>query len=66
MSRNGKDTKHTRDISRIMNYVINYGEYNFHKKLWCEGGLQLSIGTKNVSYDELNPRLGYNMVRINN
>ena len=38
-----------------------------HKKVWCEGGLQLSdMGTKNFRGDELNPILGYAMVTIGN
>ena len=42
-------------------------ECNLHKKVWCEGGLQLSyIGTKNVKEDEFNPRLGYAMVTLDN
>ena len=55
---NGKDTKHTIQVSRIMNLVRNGEECNFHKKVWCEGGLQLAhIVTKNVRDDELNPIL---------
>ena len=35
--------------------------------MWCERGLQLSdIETKNVREDELNTRLGYAMVRLDN
>ena len=67
MSKNCKDTKHTRNISRMMFFVKNGQEWNLHKTVWCEGGLQLSdIGTKNVREDELNPRLGYTMVRLDN
>ena len=33
--------------------------------MWCEGGLQLvDIGTNNVREYELNPMLGYAMVRL--
>ena len=38
-----------------------------HKTVWCEGGLQLvDIGTSNVREYQLNPRLGYSMVRLDN
>ena len=39
----------------------------FTNSVWCEEGLQLEyIGTKNVREDELNPRLVYAMVRLDN
>ena len=67
MDNNGKDTKHTRHISRKMYFVINGEEWNLHKTVWCEGGLKLAyIVTINLKEDELNPRLGYYMVRIDN
>ena len=63
----GKDTKHTRHISRRNHLVINGGDWILHKTVWCEGGLPLAeIGTKNVREDELNHRLGYTMVRLDN
>ena len=50
MAKNGKDTKHTIHISRIMHFVRNGEKFKMHKIDWCEGGLQLAdIGTKNVS-----------------
>ena len=50
MARNGKDTKHTRHIARILHFVRNGKKCKMHKIDWCEGGLQLAdIGTKNVS-----------------
>ena len=50
MANNGKDTKRTRHISRIMHFVRNGEKCNMHKIDWCEVGLQLAdIGTKNVS-----------------
>ena len=65
--KNGKDTKHTIHIPRIINFVVNGEECNLHKTLWCEGGLKLSyIGTNNVREDELNPILIYALVRIYN
>ena len=67
MDNNGKETKHTRHITRRMHFVRNDEECNFHKTVWCEGGLQLEeIGTKNIKEDELNLRLGYEKVRIYN
>ena len=39
MDKNSNDTKHTRQISRIMHFVRNDKEYNLHKKVWCEGGM---------------------------
>ena len=38
-----------------------------HKTVWYEGVLKLAdIGTNNVGQDELNPILGYPMVRLDN
>ena len=38
-----------------------------HKIDWCKGGLQLTyIETKNVGENDLNPRMKYNMVSIDN
>ena len=35
--------------------------------MWCEGGVKLpDIGTNNNGEDELNPRLGYVIVRLDN
>ena len=49
MDKNGKDTKQTRNISRRMHLVRNGKEWNLHKTVWCEGGMQLEdIGTNNV------------------
>ena len=59
MANNGKDTKYTRHIARIMHFVRN-GER-------CEGGLELAdIGTNNVSEPDLSPRIKYIMVRLEN
>ena len=67
MSKNRKDTRHTRKISRRMPFVRNYEEWNLHKPVWCEGGLELAdIGTNKVRGDELNNTLGYDRVRIDN
>ena len=65
MAKNDKDTKHTRHIYRRINFVRNDEECNFHKAAWCEEVLKLSdIGTNNVREDELNPRLGYDMISL--
>ena len=61
----GKNTKHTRHIPIRMNFVRNGEEWNLHKTVWCEGGLQLEYnGTNNVREDEFNPRLGSTVVRF--
>ena len=41
MANNGKVTKHTRHIARILNFVRNKEKFKMHKIDWCEGGLQL-------------------------
>ena len=67
MAKNGKDTKHTRHIARIMHLVRNGEKCKMHKIDWCEGGLQLSyIGTKNISEPDLTPRMKYIMVILEN
>ena len=65
MAKNGKDTRHTRHIARIMYFVRNGEKCQMHEMYWCEGGLQWAdIGTKNVSEPDLTPRMKYIMVRI--
>ena len=67
MAKNGKDTKHTRYISRIFHFVRNEEKCNMHKIDWCEGVLELAdIGTKNVSEPDLTQRMKYIMVRLDN
>ena len=67
MAKNGKDTKHTRHIARIMHFLRNGEKCKMHKIDWCEGGLKLAdIGTKNVSEPDLIPRMKYIMVRLEN
>ena len=67
MAMNGKDNKHTRYISIRKHCVRNVEEFNLHKTVWCEGVLKLAyIGTNNVRYEELNPRLEYAMARLKN
>ena len=67
MAKNGKDTKQTRNIARIMNFVRNGEKCNMHKIDWCEGGLQLTyIATNNVREHNLSLRMKYIMVRLDN
>ena len=67
ISNNGKDTKHTRHISRIMNLVRNGETCKMYNIDWCEGGLKLSgIATDNVGENYLTPRMKYIMVRLDN
>ena len=67
VAKNGKDTKHTRHISRRMNFIRNAEKCKMHKIDWCEGGLHLAdIGTNNVSEPDLTPRMKYIMVRLEN
>ena len=62
-----KDTNNTRHISRQVHFVRN-GEYcKMHKIDWCEGGLHLAdTVTNNVGKNDLNPRMKYIMVRLDN
>ena len=63
MSKIGKDTKHTRHISRRV-YVVRNGENcKMHKIDWFVGGLKLAdISTKNVGDHDLTPRMKYIMM----
>ena len=65
MAKNGKDTKHTRHISRRMNFVRNGEKRKMHKIDWCEGVMQLAdIGNKNLSEPSLTSIMKYIMVRL--
>ena len=67
MDNNGKDTKHTSHIDRRVHLVRNGENLKMHKVDWCEGGLKLEdIVAKNVSDNDLNPRMKYIMVRLDN
>ena len=58
MANNGKDTKHTRHISRRVNFVRNSEKWKMHRIDWCEGGLQLAdIATNNVGENNLNIKI---------
>ena len=67
MANNGKGKKHTRHISRIINFIINCEDLYMYKTVWCEGCLEISdIGNKGVRENEFIPILGYTMVRLYN
>ena len=58
MSKNGKDTKNTRHISRRVNFVSNGESCKIYKIDLCEGGMQFAdIATKNVGDNDLNPKM---------
>ena len=67
MAKNGKDTKHTREISRKLKFLSNGENWKMHNIDWCEGSLKLAhITTKNVGENDLNLRIKYIMVRLEN
>ena len=67
LDKNGKDTKYTRNIARIIDFVRNGEKCKMHKIDWCEGGLQLAdIATKTVGGPYLTPGMKYIMVRLDN
>ena len=67
MANNGKDIKHIRHIYRRVYYSGNGEIFKMHKIDLCEGCLKLSyITTKNVGENNLNPRMKYIMVRLDN
>ena len=67
VAKNGKDTKHTRNIASRMYFVRNGEKCNIHKIDLCEGGLYLEeIATKNFGEHDLTPRMKCIMVRLYN
>ena len=67
MAKNDKDTKHTRHIARIINFLRNGEKCKIHKIDWCEGGLQLAdIATKNVGEHDLTSIMKYIIGRLYN
>ena len=67
MDKNGKNNKHTRHITRRINFVRNGEKCKMHKIFCCEGGMNLEdIVTKNVSEPDLTPRMKYIMARLEN
>ena len=67
MAKNGNYTKKTRHIYRRVHSLSKGENHKMHKIDWCEGGLQLvDIETKNVGENDLNLRMNYIMVRLDN
>ena len=67
MAKNGKDTKHTRHIAIILHFVRNGEKWKMHNIELCGGGLKLAdIAAKNVGENDLNPRIKYIRVRLDN
>ena len=67
MAKNGRDTKHTRQIYRRIHFVINSEKCKQHNIDCCEGGMKLAdIATDNVGDNYLNPRMKYITVMLDN
>ena len=67
MAKNGKDTKHTKYIARRV-HLVRIGETcKMYKVAWFEGDLKLAdIATKNVGENDLDTRIEYIMVMLDN
>ena len=64
---NGKDTNHTRHIANRVQFVRNGKSRKIHKIDCCEEGLKLvENANNNVDENNLNPRIKYIMVRLDN
>ena len=67
MSKNGKYTKHKKHFPRRVQFVRNGENWKMYKIDWCEGGLQLAdIATNNYGENDLNTKMKYIMVRLEN
>ena len=67
MYKNGKDTKGTSHISRRVDLIRNGEKCKLHRIAWCKGGLQLGdIATKNLGDNNLNLRIKYIIVSLDN
>ena len=67
MSKNSNNIKRTRYISGRVHFLTNGEKYKMHMIDWCKVGLQMSdIATENVGWNELNTRIEYIIVRIEN
>ena len=67
MANNGKDNKHKSHMAIRVHFVRNGEKCKINKTDWCEGGLQLvDIATNNVGENDLNIRMKYIMVRLDN
>ena len=67
MAKNGKYTNHTIHISIRVNFVRHFDIYKLGKIDWCEVGLKLAyISTKNIGENDLNSRIKYIMINLDN
>ena len=67
MDKNSKDTKHTRHIYITVHFVRNGFKLKIHQINWFEGDLKLEdIANNNVCENDLNPRMRYIMLRLDN
>ena len=67
MAKNGKDIKHTRHISRRVNFMRNGENCKMRNIYWFEGGLKLvDITTNNVGVNYLNHIMKCIMVSLDN
>ena len=67
MAKNGKDNKHTRNIAVRVHFVRSGEKCKMQKIDWCEGGLKLvDITTENFLKNDLNARMKYIMVSLDN
>ena len=67
MSNNGKDTKHTSQISRRIHFVRFEEKCKMQNIDWCERGLQWAdISTNNFGKPDLTPGMKYIMVILDN
>ena len=67
MANNDMDTNRTMHISRRVNFVRNGEKFKMHKTDWCERVPKLAdIATNNISGNELNTRIKFILVRIDN
>ena len=65
MSKNYRDSKRTQHIKRRVHYVRQGQESGQHSLEYVPADLQLAdIGTKNLSAQELDPRLKYIQVSV--
>ena len=67
MDKNGNNDNHTRHIFRRVHFVGNGESFKMNNIDQCEGGLKLAYtATNNVGENDLNPRIKYIMVRLDN
>ena len=67
MAKRGDYTKDTSHITRRMHVVKNGEKCKMNKIDWCEEGLKLAdIATNHFGENDLNPRMKYIMVKLDN